>query len=121
MPPIKGAGEISQEAYIMKNIPVIKDMIEEIVKICDPMQIFLVSAKKNSKGEVIRFKLCIVVGDQYESRSNLESEILLKTDCPVPCDIIVYTISDWNECLDDDFSFAYRVDDEGNVLYEQKQ
>lgn len=105
----------------MKNIPVIKDMIEDIVKICDPLQIFLVSAKENSKGEVIRFKLCIVVGDQYVSRSDLESEILLKTDCPVPCDIIVYTISDWNECLDDDFSFAYRIENEGNVLYEQKQ
>ena len=32
----------------MKNIPVIKDMVEDIVKICDPLQIFLVSAKKNS-------------------------------------------------------------------------
>lgn len=105
----------------MKNIPVIKDMVEDIVKICDPLQIFLVSAKKNSKGEVIRFKLCIVVGDQYENRSDLETEILVNTDCPVPCDIIVYTISDWNECLDDDFSFAYRIDNEGNVLYEQKQ
>lgn len=105
----------------MKNDPVIKAMVEDIVKICDPLQIFLVSAKKNSKGEISRFKLCIVAGDQYESSSELETEILLKTDCPVPCDIIVYTVSDWNECLDDDFSFAYRIDNEGNVLYEQKQ
>ena len=105
----------------MNTDPIIKKMTEDIVSICDPLQIFLVSAKRNSQGEVIRFKLCIVVGDQYESRTDLETEILLKTDCPVPCDIIVYTISDWNECLDDDFSFAYRIDNEGNVLYEQKQ
>lgn len=105
----------------MNENPIIKEMVGEIVKICNPLQIFLVSAKKNSNGEVIRFKLCVVVGDQYESRADLETEILLKTDCPVPCDILVYTISDWNECLDDDFSFAYRIDNEGNVLYEQKQ
>ena len=105
----------------MKDIPVIKDMVEDIVKICDPLQIFLVSAKKNSKGEITRFKLCIVVGDQYENHTDLETEILVNTDCPVPCDILVYNISDWNECLDDDFSFAYRIDNEGNVLYEQKQ
>lgn len=105
----------------MKNIPVIKDMIEDIVKICDPLQIFLVSAKKNSKGEVIRFKLCVVVDDKYENHAELESEILLKTDCPVPCDILVYNVSDWNDCLDDDFSFAYRIENEGNVIYEQKQ
>lgn len=105
----------------MKNIPIIKDMIEDIVKICDPLQIFLVSAKKNSNGDVIRFKLCVVVDDKYENHSELESEILLKTDCPVPCDILVYNVSDWNECLDDDFSFAYRIENEGNVIYEQKQ
>lgn len=105
----------------MKNIPVIKDMIEDIVKICDPLKIFLVSFKTNSKGEVSRFKLCILVEDKYLSHSDLESEILLKTDCPVPCDIIVYTISEWNECLDDDFTFAYRIENEGNVIYEQKQ
>lgn len=96
-------------------------MTEEIVKICSPLQIFLVSAKKDSSGEVTSFKLCIVVDDSYESRTDLETEILLKTDCPVPCDIIVYTVSDWNECLDDDFTFAYRIENEGNLLYEQEQ
>ena len=60
-----------------------------------------------------------MVDDSYGSHSDLESEILLKTDCPIPCDIIVYTVSNWNECLDDDFTFAYRIDNEGNLLYEQ--
>lgn len=105
----------------MINDPIIKEMTEEIVKLCDPLQIFLVSAKRNSQGGVIRFKLCIVVDDKYVSHSDLETEILLKTDCPVPCDIIAYNISEWNECLDDDFSFAYRIENEGNLIYEQKQ
>ena len=45
----------------MNTDPIIKKMTEDIVKICDPLQIFLATAKRNSKGEVSRFKLCIVV------------------------------------------------------------
>ena len=103
----------------MKDDPIIKRMAEEIVEICSPFQIFLVSYKTNSKGELTSFKVCIVVDDSYISHTDLETEILLKTDCPVPCDVIVYTVTDWNECLDDDCTFAYRVENEGNLLYEQ--
>ena len=105
----------------MNNDPIIKKMTDEIVELCKPLQIFLVSAKTNSSKVLTSFKLCLVVEDKYENVSDLETEILLKTDCPVPCDIIAYTIRDWNECLDDDFTFAYRIDSEGNLLYEQKQ
>ena len=103
----------------MKDDPIIKRMAEEIVEICSPFQIFLVSYKTNSRKELTSFKLCVIADDKYENHTELETEILLKTDCPVPCDVIVYTVSDWNECLDDDCTFAYRVDNEGNLLYEQ--
>lgn len=99
--------------------PIIKETAEDIIKICSPLQIFLVSHKTNSKGELSSFKLCIVVSDDYSNHAELETKILLETDCPVPCDIIVYNITDWNECLDDDFSFAYRIENEGNIIYEQ--
>lgn len=103
----------------MKNDPIIKEMVDDIVKLCSPFQIFLVSHKTNSNGGLASFKVCIVVDDKYTDHMGLETEILLNTDCPVPCDIIVYTISDWNECIDDDCTFAYRIDNEGNLLYEQ--
>lgn len=105
----------------MNQNPIIKEMTEDIIRICDPFQIFLVSQKNNSKGELTSFKVCIVVADKYSSHADLETEILLKTDCPVPCDIIVYTVSEWNECIDDDCTFAYRIDTERNLLYEQKK
>ncbi len=103
----------------MKYDDIIMEMAEDIKKICSPFQIFLVSQKTNSKGELTSFKLCIVVDDKYEHHTDLETEILLQTDCPVPCDVIVYTVSEWNECLDDDCTFAYRIDSEGNLIYEQ--
>ena len=105
----------------IKNDPIIREMTEEIVKLCSPFQVFLVSHKTNIKGELTSFKVCAVVDDSYTDHVQLESEILLKTDCPVPCDIIVYNITDWNECLDDDCTFASRIDNEGVILYEQKQ
>lgn len=100
---------------------IVTEMAEEIVKLCNPFQIFLVSKKTNTKGEVTSFKLCIIVEDKYGSHRDLESELLLKTDCPIPCDIIVYTVTEWNEFVEDDCSFAYRIDSEGEVLYEQGQ
>ena len=58
--------------------------------------------------------------DKYDEQK-LESEILIKTDCPIPCDVIIYRVSEWNELLDDDCTFASRIDNEGAILYEQKQ
>lgn len=102
------------------NDPIIRKMSDDIVKLCAPFQIFLVSSKQNSAGELTAFKICAVVEDKY-NENELESEILIKTDCPVPCDIIIYRVSEWNECLDDDCTFASRIDNEGVILYEQKQ
>ena len=103
----------------MKNNPIIQAMSDDMVKICSPFQVFVVSYKSDSKGELTAFKLCIVVEDKY-TPSTLETQILVETDCPVPCDIIVYNISEWNSCIEDDCSFAYRVDNAGVLLYGQE-
>lgn len=109
------------KAMINKEMdPIIVNMAEEIVKFCSPFQIFLVSKKTDRKGNITSFKLCIVVADSYQDHNALESDILINTECPVSCDLIVYNISDWNECIDDDCTFAYRVDNEGEIVYEQR-
>ncbi len=99
---------------------IISDMIKQITELCDPCMIFLVSEKTNSRGETTGFKLCVVAADG-ESPEQLETKLLLKTDCPVPCDFIVYTLSDWDDCAQDDCSFAYRVENGGEKLYVKKQ
>jgi hypothetical protein len=101
------------------NNPIVRGITEDIVRICDPFRIFFVSGKTDKKGELVSFKVCAVVKDSYTDLSALESEILLSTDCPIPCDVIAYNVSDWNECLDDDCTFASRIDNEGVILYEQ--
>lgn len=103
----------------MQNNPIIEQMKNDVIKICSPLQIFLISQKNNSKGELTGFKLCVIVDDKYTPRL-LETEILVNTDCPVPCDVLVYNVTEWNECVQDDCSFAYKVDNAGEVIYEQK-
>ncbi|MBQ8569769.1 MAG: hypothetical protein IJ446_11185 [Oscillospiraceae bacterium] len=89
---------------------------EEAAQLCSPFQIFLVSQKSNSKGELVSFKLCAVVSDETDAAA-METKLLMNIDCDVPCDFIVYNVTDWNDCIDDDCSFAYRIDNQGVLLY----
>lgn len=94
----------------------IKKMVSEITELCSPCMIYLVSHKTNNSNELTSFKLCVVVPDG-EVPEQIETRLLLKTDCAVPCDFIVYNISDWIDCAEDDCSFAYRVENGGEQLY----
>lgn len=91
-------------------------MTEEIVKLCDPYMVYLVSEKKDRQGETSSFKVCVIIPECGEPEA-VETKLLLQTDCPVPCDFIVYSLEDWNECAEDDCSFAYRVENGGELLY----
>lgn len=96
---------------------VISQTSEKAVSICNPLKIYLVSKKTNTKGDVTSFKLCIIVSDEVDE-DECESKLLMEIDTPCPCDYIIYNVSDWNEYVDDDASFAYRIDNSGVLLYE---
>lgn len=100
--------------------PVIKKLTDEIVEKFMPLEIFLVSAKRNNSGELTSFKLCVIVTDNINV-SEFEGEVYMNTECEIPFDIIAYNVGEWNELLDDDCTFAYRIDTAGVILYEQKQ
>lgn len=95
---------------------IIMDIVAQTVTLCDPAAVYLVSSKRNIKGEVTSFKLCVVVGDD-ETPEMVETRLLLRTECDVPCDFIVYNLTDWTDCASDDCSFAYRVENGGEKLY----
>lgn len=96
--------------------PIIAAVVEETVRLCSPFQVFLVSSKTDSKGELTAFKLCVIT-DESHSPSETEAKLLINIDCPVPCDFIVYTNTDWSEYSLDDCTFAYRIDNSGVLLY----
>lgn len=100
--------------------PVIKNLSDEIAEKFMPLEIFLVSAKRNNTGDITSFKLCVVVPDDINV-GEFEGEVYMNTECEIPFDIIAYNVGEWNELLDDDCTFAYRIDTAGVILYEQKQ
>lgn len=100
----------------MKQNGTIAKLAEDIAKICEPVKIILFSSKLNVSGELQSFKLCIVVND-VESVAELEGNLYLNTDCPVPFDILIYNLSEWEELIGDEVSFASRVNSMGVVIY----
>lgn len=95
---------------------IISDMVREVTELCDPLMIYLVSHKTNTSGELTSFKICVIVSDD-SIPEQIEARLLLKTNCSIPCDFIVYTADDWIEHSEDDCSFAYRIENGGERLY----
>lgn len=104
----------------VKENPVIMGAVNEVTELCDPYAVYLVSHKTGADGAVKAFKLCVVISDDRDPERT-ESELLIKTDPPVPCDFIVYTLEEWDDCSQDDGSFAYRVENGGERLYVKEQ
>ena len=102
-----------------ENIGFMGALTDEIVRMCDPSYIYIVSKKTNMSGSVTSVKLCVVVDDGIDP-SGEEKRLLIRTDTPVPVDFIVYNISDWNEYSLEDNTFAYRVENGGELLYVKK-
>ena len=100
----------------MKRPDFFEELIEDVINICDPCYIYLVSHKINTAGEYTSAKLCVVVDDGIQPESE-EKRLLIKTNTPIPIDFIVYNISDWNEYANEDNTFAYRVENGGERLY----
>ena len=100
----------------METNQMIKTLSDEIVSICSPQKIILVSNKFNTRKELVSFKLCVIVKDVL-STAELEGQLYLKTDCPIPFDLIIYNLSEWEELIEDFGTFAERVNNTGVVLY----
>ena len=59
--------------------------------------------------------ICVVI--ETTRKHELTAELYIALDLEAPVDIIVYTPAEWESCLADRTSFAYKIDTEGVVLY----
>lgn len=101
----------------MNENPIIINLSEQILDLCEPLKIILFSKKHNLSGELSSFKLCVVVSDEVDL-SELESKLYLELDCENPFDVLLYKISEWENNIADDSSFAAKIAKTGAVLYE---
>lgn len=100
----------------MKDNAIITNLVNDIVKSCEPIKIFLISNKFNTKRELTSFKLCIIASDFYNT-AELEGQLYLNTDCPIPFDILIYNFSQWEGLIHDYDTFAAKINRTGVVLY----
>ncbi len=98
----------------------IKKTASEIYDICSPINIILVSNKINTAGEIVSFKLAVIVTDQTESISELECSLYMKVDSEIPYDLVLYKVSEWDKLKTEIGTFAWKIYNTGAYLYGEK-
>ncbi len=101
----------------MEQENIIADLTNNVLNLCEPLKIILVSKKFNPQGELTSFKICVIVKDDIDTEE-LECDLYLKLECENPFDIFLYNISEWEEIFNENGSFANKIHKSGVVLYE---
>lgn len=98
-------------------------MFDEIIKAAKLHKVQAVilfgSRAKGSETESSDIDICIIA--ETESKRRLASLLQIEIESEIPIDIIVYTPSEWSECIKDETSFAKKILTEGRILYGQQK
>ncbi len=98
--------------------PEIQATAENLVMLGKPLRIYLISHKSNhTTGELISFKLALIVRDDTPSISELECYLYMAVDCDYPYDLVLYKESEWETLSQDPRTFAWSIKETGCVLY----
>lgn len=96
------------------------DNIVEIARLHGASIVLLFGSRaKGKERETSDIDICIVADTQNKRR--LAACISAEIDSDLPIDILIYTMSEWNECLKDKTSFAFKIMNEGRILYGQQK
>ncbi len=98
---------------------VLAGLLHDLVRIADPLSVWLFSHKESNDGSCFAAKFCLVIADGEPDR--LEQELYLEIDSPISFDVVVYTQEQWRSSLAKPMSFASRVQEKGCRLYEKNQ
>ena len=89
---------------------------KQIIKLCDPQRILLFGSQANgtatAKSDI---DLCIVASTS--NKRALLTDLYCDTESDTPIDFLLYTPEEWDQCVNDHQSFAYKLNREGVVLY----
>lgn len=100
--------------------PEIQATADAIAELGKPLRIYLISHKTNhTTGELISFKLALIVRDDTANISELECFLYTGVDCDYPYDLVLYKQSEWETLSQDPRTFAWSIRETGGVLYEQ--
>ena len=98
--------------------PEIRKAADELAELGKPLRIYLISHKTNhATGELISFKLALIVRDDTANLSELECFLYTAVDCVCPYDLVLYKQSEWETLSQDSRTFAWSIRETGEVLY----
>lgn len=98
--------------------PEIKATADELAALGKPLRIYLISHKSNhATGELISFKLALVVRDDTANLSELECFLYTAVDCDYPYDLVLYRQSEWDTLSQDPRTFAWSIRETGCILH----
>ena len=100
-----------------------REMGEQVLQVCRevrrlarPEKVILFTRKLTLTGQTASFKLVVVAAT--DDKRQLEKELYLAIDSPVPFDLVLYTPAEWAQSAGERGTFAARVREMGQVLYE---
>lgn len=96
-----------------EQIDSIKD---QIVSKYSPVKMILFGSQ--SKGTATKksdIDLCII--KNTDNKKALLADIYLNIESDLPVDILLYTETEWNNCVNDSTSFAHLINSKGVLIY----
>lgn len=100
----------------MQNQEELRHITKQIINQYNPKKILLFGSQ--AKGTATKnsdFDICIIA--DTDNKRNLLTDIYLTIDSDKPIDFLLYTSSEWSECIEDKSSFAFKLNSEGVILY----
>lgn len=102
----------------MKDNPYIRKLVDSIAKHSSELkQVYLISNKIDTNGELTSFKLALIVDNSVKSCSELECRLYLNIDCELPFDLVIYRQEEFDSLKNEIGTFAWKISNSGTVLY----
>ncbi len=99
----------------MNQQELLSRLCNDIVRICNPVQLILFNEKHKPSGVLSSVKLCAVIekGDAQQ----IERRLYIEVESELPFDVLVYTKERWDKLVNNRLSFASSISRSGRVLY----
>ena len=100
----------------MKLFIDIENIKNQIIKLYNPKGIYLFGSQATETANMQSdIDLCVVI--ETDNRRDLLADMYFRVECNRPFDLLLYTPDEWNNCVCDKTSFAYIINEKGELLY----
>ncbi|MCY6483008.1 nucleotidyltransferase domain-containing protein [Clostridium aestuarii] len=101
------------------NVTIEKEIVnikKQIVEKYSPLKIILFGSQvKGTATTKSDIDICII--KDTENKRELLTDVYLNIESSIPIDVLIYTESEWNDCVCDSTSFAYLINEKGVCIY----